>query len=59
MLYRIHTTKSRGLSDEEKEGQVLLIHSPAEMPDPQKIDYMEEPWIKATIMTPDEYLVQF
>lgn len=26
------------------------------MPEPQKIDYMEEPWIKATIMTPDEYL---
>jgi GTP-binding protein LepA len=26
------------------------------MPDPQKIDFMEEPWIMATIMTPDEYL---
>ena len=26
------------------------------MPDPTKIDFMEEPWIKATIMTPEEYL---
>jgi GTP-binding protein LepA len=26
------------------------------MPEPQQIDFMEEPWIKATIMTPDEYL---
>src|SRR3989338_9503795 len=26
------------------------------MPDPVKIEFMEEPWIKATIMTPDEYL---
>lgn len=56
VLYRVYTTKSRGLVGDEKESQVLLIHSPAEMPEPQKIDYMEEPWIKATIMTPDEYL---
>lgn len=26
------------------------------MPDPVKIEFMEEPWIKATVMTPDEYL---
>lgn len=39
-----------------KGGETLHIHSPSEMPDPTKIDSMEEPWIKATIMTPDEYL---
>jgi GTP-binding protein LepA len=41
-------------SDDAK--HVIEIHSPAEMPDPVKIEKMEEPWIKATIMTPDEYL---
>jgi len=46
VIYNIHV---RG-------GEVLKIHSPADMPDPTKIDKMEEPWIKATIMTPDEYL---
>ena len=56
VLYRIHTTKARNLPEEEKEKHVLYVHSPSEMPDPQKIDFMEEPWIKATIMTPDQYL---
>jgi GTP-binding protein LepA len=37
-------------------GQIMQLHSPAEMPDVTKINFMEEPWIKATIMTPDEYL---
>jgi len=32
------------------------LHNPADMPDPVKIDHLEEPWIKATIMSPDEYL---
>ncbi|NHN87270.1 translation elongation factor 4 [Acetobacter conturbans] len=32
------------------------LHNPADMPDPLKIEYIEEPWIKATIMVPDEYL---
>ena len=39
-----------------RNGEVLSIHSPADMPDPTKIEKMEEPWIKATIMTPDDYL---
>ena len=26
------------------------------MPDPTQIDFIEEPWIKATIITPDQYL---
>lgn len=39
-----------------RDGSVMNIHSPAEMPDPVKIEKMEEPWIKATIMVPDDYL---
>jgi GTP-binding protein LepA len=37
-------------------GTVKLLHNPADMPDPVKIERMEEPWIKATVFTPDEYL---
>ncbi len=32
------------------------LHNPADMPDVVKIDEIHEPWIKATIMTPDDYL---
>ena len=32
------------------------LHNPVDMPDPTYIDHIEEPWIKATIMVPDEYL---
>ncbi len=32
------------------------MHNPADMPDVMKIDRIEEPWIKATILVPDEYL---
>ena len=35
---------------------MVELHNPADMPDPVKIDYIEEPWIKATILVPDEYL---
>jgi GTP-binding protein LepA len=38
------------------DGSMLELHNPADMPDPVKIDRIEEPWIKATILTPDEYL---
>lgn len=38
------------------DGETLELHNPADMPDPVKIETMEEPWIKATIYTPDEYL---
>ena len=44
--YKIHLT----------DGVVKELHNPADMPDPARVDHMEEPWIKATIMTPDEYL---
>jgi GTP-binding protein LepA len=37
-------------------GEVIELHNPADMPDPMKIDSIAEPWIKATIFTPDDYL---
>ncbi len=37
-------------------GSIQLMHNPADMPDVVKIAHIEEPWIKATILTPDEYL---
>ncbi|MCB2114261.1 MAG: translation elongation factor 4, partial [Parvularculaceae bacterium] len=38
------------------DGSMKELHNPADMPDPARVDHMEEPWIKATIMSPDEYL---
>jgi len=38
------------------DGTLRDLHNPADMPDPVKIVSIEEPWIRATIMTPDEYL---
>ncbi|MDB5416173.1 MAG: lepA [Rubritepida sp.] len=37
-------------------GQEMDLHNPADMPDPTLIAQIQEPWIKATIMVPDEYL---
>jgi GTP-binding protein LepA len=37
-------------------GEVSELHNPADMPDPTLISHMEEPWIKATILVPDDYL---
>jgi len=37
-------------------GDVIDLHNPADMPDPVKIESIAEPWIKATILCPDEYL---
>jgi GTP-binding protein LepA len=34
----------------------IEIHNPVDMPDPTQIKEMREPWIRATILTPDEYL---
>jgi GTP-binding protein LepA len=34
----------------------IEIHNPADFPDPQTIESMLEPWIRATIMVPEEYL---
>ena len=46
VVYRILTTK----------GASIELHNPADMPEPTQIERIEEPWIKATIMVPDEYL---
>ncbi|EIM75784.1 GTP-binding protein LepA [Nitratireductor aquibiodomus RA22] len=37
-------------------GEQVELHNPADMPDVVKIASIEEPWIKATILTPDDYL---
>ena len=39
-----------------KDGSGMQLHNPADMPDVMAIDHIQEPWIKATIMSPDEYL---
>jgi len=46
VVYRIHTTS----------GEMKELHNPVDMPDPSHIDFIEEPWINATIIVPDEYL---
>ncbi len=37
-------------------GELIDLQNPTSMPDPSQIKFIEEPWIKATIITPDEYL---
>ncbi|MCP5361511.1 MAG: elongation factor 4 [Hyphomicrobiales bacterium] len=46
VVYRLHM----------QDGSTRELHNPADMPEVTKIKAMEEPWIKATILTPDEYL---
>ena len=46
VIYRVH------LGD----GTVKEVHNPADMPDPARITRIEEPWIKATIIVPDDHL---
>ncbi len=46
VVYRVHRTNAT----------MQELHNPADMPDAGVIDHIEEPWIKATIMVPDEYL---
>ncbi|XDZ69133.1 translation elongation factor 4 [Alphaproteobacteria bacterium LSUCC0226] len=38
------------------DGKRLDLHNPADMPEVTRLTSIEEPWIKATIMTPDEFL---
>jgi GTP-binding protein LepA len=52
VVYNIHLARSKdGLGE-----RVIQLHNPADMPDPNRIDTIEEPWIEATIYVPDEYL---
>ena len=46
VIYRIYLTN----------GEMVELHNPADMPEPVKIEKIEEPWIKATILVPDTYL---
>jgi GTP-binding protein LepA len=46
VIYKMHLT----------DGSTIEIHNPVDMPDVVKIAEIEEPWIEATILTPDEYL---
>ena len=39
-----------------RDGTTMELHNPADMPDVMKIETIEEPWIRATILTPDDYL---
>ena len=39
-----------------KDGSSIQLHNPADMPDLSKVDHLEEPRIKATILVPDDYL---
>ena len=46
----VYKMKMRGKDAEED------LHNPADMPDPTQIEYLQEPWITATILVPDEFL---
>jgi GTP-binding protein LepA len=46
VIYRVYLT----------DGNMIELHNPADMPETQKIAKIEEPWIEATILVPDEYL---
>ncbi|HEX8523052.1 MAG TPA: translation elongation factor 4 [Tepidisphaeraceae bacterium] len=51
VVYKIH------LTHKDAQGvDMLELHNPADMPDPNRIATIEEPWIEATIYVPDEYL---
>jgi GTP-binding protein LepA len=39
-----------------RDGTVIDLHNPTDLPDVMKIEHIKEPWIRATILTPDEYL---
>ena len=46
VVYKVHMNK----------GEVIELQNPSSLPEPTFIKYIEEPWIKATIITPDQYL---
>ena len=47
VVYKVHIAHST---------EVIELHNPADMPDANRIDFIEEPWIEAVIYVPDEYL---
>ena len=51
VVYKMHLTKSK-----TEDAKTIELHNPADMPDPNRIASIEEPWIEATIYSPDEYL---
>lgn len=51
VVYKLKLSKSKDGGPTEME-----LHNPADMPDPNRIEEIEEPWIHATIYVPDEYL---
>ena len=46
VVYQLHMT----------DGEMVELHNPADMPDVVKIDHIDEPWIRASILVPDDYL---
>ena len=46
VIYRVYS----------RDGEMIELHNPADMPDLSKVDHLEEPRIKATILVPDDYL---
>ena len=46
VIYKVYKSK----------GEIIDLQNPSSMPDPTQITKIEEPWINATIITPDEYL---
>lgn len=46
VLYKVHL----------RDGSIIDLENPADMPDPTKIASIEEPWVRATIMMPDKYM---
>lgn len=55
-LELIATAPSVVYQIEMRDGEIIHLHNPADMPDVMSIENIHEPWIKATILTPDEYL---
>ena len=51
VVYKIALSKSKN-----EDAKVIELHNPADMPDPNRIEMIEEPWIEATIYVPDDYL---
>ena len=46
VVYKVHLNK----------GEIIELQNPSSLPNPTHIKFIEEPWIKATIITPDKYL---